>query len=439
MFDMDLFKDMLICDSIRGEDSTGAFAVKGNGNSNFLKLATHPFNLVKSKEWKDFAQDSYLSGRAVVGHNRKATEGLVSNKNTHPFTFGNIVLVHNGQINNYRSLLPQAQRDKLGVDVDSHAAAVLIARNEPERIISEMTGAFTFVWYDVLKKHLNFIRNEERPLAFANTDNRIFFASEIGMLSWLLPRRGEKIQLSNIKPGVLLTVDLSENESKTTTKHIMLYKDRPIVMGYNHTIKGSDLQRNRSRVPEIVPEEWRYNIFYGGPGNILEELKDDHYVQVVFSVDDFKPTQDSDGKIWILWGQALDSDCVQCIFHFEGTEAEVEKLAYTSHLIGYVRRIKSDKFRGNVCQEVILRDVRPVNMTTSVNAVPITEDHLKYLFENKKCQCDCVPGTDIPNAEIKDIHIERNGLENKMHCDWCVQAGEEALKTKDEAAASPST
>ena len=46
--DLSLFNEMLICGSIRGDDSTGVFSVNEHGNVNFLKLATPPYNLIKS-------------------------------------------------------------------------------------------------------------------------------------------------------------------------------------------------------------------------------------------------------------------------------------------------------------------------------------------------------------------------------------------------------
>src|SRR5260370_36552154 len=82
--DMDLFESMLIVDTLRGKDSTGAFTGLKNKQAKVIKVASHPFNLFRSSEWWQFRNDVMRNGTFVIGHNRAATRGTIKNDNAHP-------------------------------------------------------------------------------------------------------------------------------------------------------------------------------------------------------------------------------------------------------------------------------------------------------------------------------------------------------------------
>ena len=431
--DLDVFRDMLITDSIRGEDSTGVFTVRDSGNADWLKLATHPYNLVRSKEYEEWKNTAHGKGRVIVGHNRKATFGGINNKNAHPFIFGNTVLIHNGGLDNFRSLLSHREREKWGVEVDSHAAAILLARNDPEKILKEMKGAFTFVWYDVEKKQLYFVRNEERPLYFANTDTKIYFASEAGMLTWILGRRGIANKVINLKPGVLITMFLDGDDLSWEHKIIPFEIPKVYVPASSQTSTPPSrltalakfAQRNIQCTDRTkLREEDRYNIHYGG--NTFVEPDEVVYQQLVFSADDFKQVEPQNdprnaSTNWVLWGQALDSDRINVICNVQGTEKDIEALGYASHLIGFVKRVKEQKVGHDqhIEQEVIVTDVIPVDMTSTKNGQAITSEHLKYLQKNGLCEC----GGNCSDFLVDDYNITSTGPKVKIMCTWCEQSG----------------
>ena len=432
--DLSLFNEMLICGSIRGDDSTGVFSVNEHGNVNFLKLATHPYNLIKSVEYSDWSSAVWSSGRAVIGHNRKATEGTIANKNTHPFIFGNIILIHNGNITNFRSLLHNRDRTKLNVDVDSHAACVLLARGEPEKVIKEMTGAFTFVWYDVLKKSMFFVRNEERPLILANTKEKIYLASEAAMLHWLLERNNVKATITNLKPNVLIQLEFGEH-LKWDHKHIELWKPKIVIPTLSNVFPhkvGRLLEHkyNRNNL-DIIPENQRYNIHYGGDSLVIED--EIPFQQIIFEVEDYKNVGNQK-SIWQLWGKAIDSETITCVCNFTGSDKEVEALAYTPYLIGLVRRVKNTHQKGVDLQEVVVTDVREVDMIKTTNGIPITQSHFNYLKETGSCRCNM----SLSQFEDNDLILERDKFTNNFVCDWCVKAdAEEKAKQENEIFTTP--
>ena len=407
--ELEIFKDMLIADSLRGEDSTGVFGVNKWGNASYLKLATHPYNLVKSKDFEEFRSKSFTDGRVVVGHNRKATVGAINNDNAHPFAFGPVVLVHNGSISNYRSLVTLADRDKYSIEVDSHAAAVLLARNEPEKILQEFRGAFAMIWYNVNNKRLYFIRNDERPLALARLNNNIFFASEDDMLVWLLRRRyvfkdNAMPSIQYLKPGLLLSAEISDKELEWE-KHIIETKTlvQVPVAAKNAVVVHKSARFTKDEIE--IPEDKKWNIHYGYDEMVDEDVE---HLQIVWEVEDYKPLNNHKGKpIFMAWGQALESNYIEVSCNFQGmTEREVENLARSGPLLSYVRRVKKEKdANGKWTQKVsvigsMTREF-PIEETSGGGGQKIGREHLTHLHKTSGLKCYC--GMALADMEFKDV------------------------------------
>ena len=89
---------MLWLDALRGFDSTGMFCVNNQGNIYWAKEASNPGKFLPQAEVKDILNIAFRNGKMLVGHNRKATKGSVTDDNAHPFIEENIILVHNGTI-----------------------------------------------------------------------------------------------------------------------------------------------------------------------------------------------------------------------------------------------------------------------------------------------------------------------------------------------------
>jgi glucosamine 6-phosphate synthetase-like amidotransferase/phosphosugar isomerase protein len=100
-----VFEEMLYIDALRGEDATGVACVNINHGAKVFKEASHSAWFVYNKEYDD-ARNSFLSkGKALLGHNRKATIGGKKDENAHPFVFDDrYVFFHNGTLNNHRKL-----------------------------------------------------------------------------------------------------------------------------------------------------------------------------------------------------------------------------------------------------------------------------------------------------------------------------------------------
>ena len=183
--DLKIFETLLFLDTLRGEDSTGVFAVNNLGNVGIAKEATTAESFLKTEAWQKYKTHLFQNGWCVVGHNRKATRGKVSDENAHPFWVEDkLVLVHNGSYFGSHDHLKK-------VEVDSHAIAHTLAEHgdlDVEGALKKINAAYALIWYDIDNKKLNVIRNDQRPLHWVETPSCWFFASEMGMLDFALSR-----------------------------------------------------------------------------------------------------------------------------------------------------------------------------------------------------------------------------------------------------------
>ena len=172
-----MVKRLLQLDTVRGPHSTGLFGATTGGQCNTFKKAGTPWEMVEYKGWDEFWRNNH---NVIIGHNRWATQGAINHRNAHPFTFDTLHGVHNGTLRN-QYLLDDAK----DFEVDSENIYYHMARNGVADTVANLNGAYALVWYDSMDNTLNMVRNAERPMFFAYTedDKTIFWASEAWMLT----------------------------------------------------------------------------------------------------------------------------------------------------------------------------------------------------------------------------------------------------------------
>ena len=283
----DNFTNMLYADAIRGMDSTGVFLVNNIGNVLWGKSKYNPVHLFVEKEWDNILDEAYKRGTFLVGHNRKATMGRITDNTAHPFIEKDIILVHNGTLTNHKEIG--------NTEVDSHAICKSIANKGHLETIKELQGAFALIWYDINKKSLFVCRNDKRPLSFTETVDSYYLSSEAGLSKWIIQRNqwGSKIlQETEIKVGVLYEFPVDKPEDYTETNlelhktifatpnyNIYEKKNLPVVTTNTTTNKTNHKYKLGQYVPFYI-EDYQQFLDNVTIAKILGVTEDEHKTQV---------------------------------------------------------------------------------------------------------------------------------------------------------------
>lgn len=223
--DKEVFKDLLVFNSLRGAHSTGVYGGSLGESTNYMKVVGNPYNLINHPDAAELWKEITFKWDFVVGHGRHATKGKINGENAHPFKDGPITMVHNGTIGDTDLVKGSA------FDVDSKAIAHALTKYPADKVFSNIKGAFTVVWFDERDGGLHIVRNTERPLALAYSEKEecLYFASEGNMLYTVLSRRGVKFdKIEQIKPFEILSMYPDEKTFKV--RNITQYKEPLLVV-----------------------------------------------------------------------------------------------------------------------------------------------------------------------------------------------------------------
>lgn len=220
------FTQMLVWDTVRGEDSTGIFLKDHEGNEWTYKRALDGY---------DFSRLSVVRSGLVrhecavaMGHNRAATRGTVTANNAHPFEQGNIVMTHNGTLTNFYNM--KGSRD---FTVDSEWLCWAINEFGIDEVAEMATGAFALAYYDKSTDKFYLMTNGERTLSFAiaKDDSTMYYASEGDMLSAMCFRNDISLKDNSwlaCDKGVLYEFDVN-NPSEWSSRELKLKTYAPPV------------------------------------------------------------------------------------------------------------------------------------------------------------------------------------------------------------------
>ena len=200
-----VLKTLLTLDALRGIDSTGIAAIPRNGDVRVVKQVGNPYELFYTR---GFDPALNRMNRAIIGHNRFATQGEINRRNAHPFDFDNLVGVHNGTLRNKHRLLDANQ-----FKVDSENLYYHIEHEGLDSFLEIVDGAYALVWWNREEETLNFLRNKERPMwCVKSIDGKnMFWASEkwmievavsreqinVGEYHWMMEDMHYKIQIND--------------------------------------------------------------------------------------------------------------------------------------------------------------------------------------------------------------------------------------------------
>lgn len=160
----------LMLDTLRGSDSTGIIRVNKEFDVHTAHTTMAGRKYVHTAEYEEF-MDAF-DGWAFIGHNRAATAGSVKLENAHPFTFGDVTMVHNGTLTNQGRGMPGYDHK---LEVDSMQIARALSEIAPDQkevadLLSKIDGSFALVWVDRRDSSINMCRNSSRPIHFGYGD-----------------------------------------------------------------------------------------------------------------------------------------------------------------------------------------------------------------------------------------------------------------------------
>ena len=135
-----------------------------------------------------------LLGTSGIGHTRWATHGAATETNAHPHTAGDVVIVHNGIIENFRVLKDELAADgvKFETQTDTEVVAHLIAhgrikgkspREAVRDVLQRLEGAFALAILFKGENNLLIGARKGSPLAVGHGQGEMFLGSDAIALS----------------------------------------------------------------------------------------------------------------------------------------------------------------------------------------------------------------------------------------------------------------
>ena len=259
----------------RGYDSAGVATIEAGS----IERRRAPGKL---RNLEDRLRESPLSGNSGIGHTRWATHGVPNETNAHPHISGDVVIVHNGIIENFYELKLEleAKGVKFATQTDTEVVAHLLAEQRAKgikpveavkQVLGRLRGAFALAIMFKSENDLMIGARNGPPLAIGHGDGQMYLGSDAIALSpftykityiedgdWVvLTRNSCEIFDANNNP-VKRPMSFSQASSmmvdKGNHRHFMAkeIEEQPEVVG--HTLaEYIDFSTRTIRVPENLP------------------------------------------------------------------------------------------------------------------------------------------------------------------------------------------
>ena len=263
----------------RGYDSAG-IATLENGKIERRRAAGKLHNL------EERLRESPMLGVTGIGHTRWATHGAATETNAHPHTAGDVVIVHNGIIENFRELKEELAESGtvFQTQTDTEVVAHLLAaerdrgkspREAMAQVLPRLRGAFAFAILFKSDNNLLIGARKGSPLAVGHGNGEMYLGSDAIALApftnrvtyledgdWaVLTRNSVEIYDSSNRP-VTRQMNFSQASSmmmdKGNHRHFMAkeIEEQPEVVG--HTLaEYLDFATRTVRTPEKLPFDFK--------------------------------------------------------------------------------------------------------------------------------------------------------------------------------------
>lgn len=166
----------------RGYDSAGIATIDGGALERRRAVG-------KLSELSELVSQEPIKGSLGIGHTRWATHGAPTVANAHPHAAGNIAVVHNGIVENFRAL--KEELSEAGVtftsDTDTEVVAQLCAaymrrglgpQDAAAATLTRLEGAFALCFLFEGEDDLMVVARQGSPLAIGHGDGEMFVGSD---------------------------------------------------------------------------------------------------------------------------------------------------------------------------------------------------------------------------------------------------------------------
>jgi glutamine---fructose-6-phosphate transaminase (isomerizing) len=259
----------------RGYDSAGVATIENGA----IERRRAPGKL---RNLEELLRGSPLQGHSGIGHTRWATHGVPNETNAHPHISGDVVIVHNGIIENFHEI--KVELEAKGVvfltQTDTEVVAHLLAQERQagvapieavKKVLGRLRGAFALAIMFKSENDLMIGARNGPPLAVGHGEGQMFLGSDAIALSpftnrityledgdWVvLTRNSMQIYGEDNKP-INRPMSFSQASSmmvdKGNHRHFMAKEiaEQPEVVG--HTLaEYIDFATRTVRVPEKMP------------------------------------------------------------------------------------------------------------------------------------------------------------------------------------------
>ena len=205
----------------RGYDSAG-IAIQHNGELKIRRSVGKLTNL------ETVLQNGSVVGRTGIGHTRWATHGRPSEQNAHPHRSGDVVLVHNGIIENFLVLRHRLESEgyRFESETDTEVIAHLISStmkkehslHEAVRLIAhELHGSYAIAVMSLAEPGRIVVSRSGCPLVIGRNEKGAFLASDV---TPLLAHTRDVVFLEDGDVGILEESGITILDPDGKPKHV---------------------------------------------------------------------------------------------------------------------------------------------------------------------------------------------------------------------------
>ncbi|NYS25112.1 glutamine--fructose-6-phosphate transaminase (isomerizing) [Rhodobacteraceae bacterium 2376] len=249
----------------RGYDSAGIATLNG-GNLERRRAVGKLVNL------SDLLVHEPLPGKAGIGHTRWATHGAPTVANAHPHAAGPVAVVHNGIIENHRSLREEltAAGVRFASETDTETIVQLTAQHLAQGLdpveaaratLARLEGAFALAFLFQDQEDLLIGARRGSPLAVGHGEGEVYLGSDAIALAPMTDRITylEEGDMAVLQRGAVTVYDADNRRANRAVTHIRLDNLRVDKAGHRHF-----MAKEIAEQPSVLRGALE---FYSGPGD----------------------------------------------------------------------------------------------------------------------------------------------------------------------------